>query len=400
MKRNEYRLFSKGRIAGLITKNRLVRSATYEAAMTEDGRTTPDILTLYRNLGKGGVGTIITGHMAVQHEGKGGERQICIYDDRHIGEISKIAAEVRSASKECRIIAQITHAGRQVLHDNTVAECVGPSAVPSPILKKSARALTRNEIDNIVTCFSDAITRVQKAGYDGVQLHGAHGYLLSSFLSAYTNRREDEYGGSLEGRVAIVKQIVERARTTVGDFPILIKINCTDHIEGGVNEQNFPRMTKALEAIGIDAIEVSGGMWDCLNRTQEELGFYPLPIPESRTRIKSLEKQSYYVGSAEGLDLNIPVIVVGGHRHVESLEEIIQRGKINFLSLSRPLISEPDLPNRWIEGQGSPKADCVSCNSCLWQLKTTPLHCILKHSRLKQKMMKNLSPHAWKLGFK
>lgn len=400
MKRDKYRLFSKGRIAGLVTKNRLVRSATYEAAMTGDGRTTSEILKLYRNLAKGGVGTIITGHMAVQYEGKGGERQICIYDDRHIDEISKIAAQVRSASEGCRIIAQITHAGRQVLHDNTMAECVGPSAVPSPILKKMARALSKDEIQKIIACFSDAITRVRKAGYDGVQLHGAHGYLLSSFLSPYTNRRDDEYGGSLEKRVTIVKEIVERARADVGDFPILIKINCTDHIEGGMDAKSFPRMAKALEDIGINALEVSGGMWDCLNRTEAELGFYPLPIPESRTRIGSLEKQSYYSGPSEGLDLNIPVIVVGGHRHVESLEEIIQRGKIDFLSLSRPLISEPDLPKRWIEGQGSPKADCVSCNSCLWQLKSIPLHCVLKQSRFKQKMMKNVSPYAWKLGLK
>ena len=138
-------------------------------------------------------------------------------------------------------------------------------------------------------------------------------------------------------------------------------------------------------------------MWDCLSRTEKELGFFPLPIPEARTRISSLDKQSYYVRGAEGLNLDIPVIVVGGHRNVESLEEIIDRGNIDFFSLSRPLINEPDLPNRWLEGRGSDKADCVSCNSCLLEVKSKPLKCVLKQNRLKQKVVKNLVPHIWKL---
>ena len=171
---------------------------------------------------------------------------------------------------------------------------------------------------------------VKKAGYDGAQLHGAHGWLLSSFLSPYTNRRDDQYGGSIEKRVAILREIIGKARENVDDFPILIKMNCTDHIEGGIDIETFPEVAKEVEALGFDAIEVSGGMWDCLSRTEEELGFFPLPIPEARTRINSLDKQSYYVRCAEGLDLDIPIIVVGGHRNVESLEEIIGRGNYRF----------------------------------------------------------------------
>jgi 2,4-dienoyl-CoA reductase-like NADH-dependent reductase (Old Yellow Enzyme family) len=174
-------------------------------------------------------------------------------------------------------------------------------------------------------------------------------------------------------------------------------MNCTDHIEGGIDIDTFPEVAKEVEALGFDAIDVSGGMWDCLSRTEKELGFFPLPIPEARTRISSLDKQSYYVRGAEGLNLDIPVIVVGGHRNVESLEEIIGRENIDFFSLSRPLISEPDLPNRWLEGRGGDKADCVSCNSCLLEVKSKPLKCVLKQNRLKQKIVKNLVPHIWKL---
>jgi 2,4-dienoyl-CoA reductase-like NADH-dependent reductase (Old Yellow Enzyme family) len=287
-----------------------------------------------------------------------------------------------------------------VLHDNKIAKCVGPSEVPSPILTKQAKALSVDEIQTIIICYSDAMVRVKKAGFDGAQLHGAHGWLLSSFLSPYTNRRLDQYGGSIEKRVAILREIIVRAREHVDDFPILIKMNCTDHVEGGIDVDTFPEVAKEVEALGFDAIEVSGGMWDCLIRSQKELGFFPLPLPESRTRINSLEKQSYYVQAAEKLNLDIPVIVVGGHRNIESLEEIIGRGNIDFFSFSRPFISEPDLPNRWLEGRGSEKTDCESCNSCVLEVKSKHLKCILKQNRLKQKMVKNVVPHIWKMMFK
>ena len=197
-----------------------------------------------------------------------------------------------------------------------------------------------------------------------------------------------------------MREIITKARETVDRFPILIKMNCTDHVEGGIDIETFPEVAKEVSALGVDAIEVSGGMWDCLIRSEKELGFFPLPIPESRTRINSLDKQSYFVRYAEKLALHIPVIVVGGHRNIEKLEEIMSRGTVDFLALSRPLISEPDLPNRWLEGRGSEKADCVSCNSCLLELKSKPLKCVLKQNWLKQNIVKNLVPHAWKLIFK
>ena len=199
--------------------------------MKVKSRLTP-MLKLYQNLANGGVGTIITGHMAVRREGKGNGRQTCIYDDCHISEISQIAGVVHTSDKDCKIIAQLSYAGRQVFHDNTVAECVGPSDVPSPLLRKKARVLSVNEIKEIIDCYSDAVVRVKKAGFDGVQLHGAHGFLLSSFLSPYTNRRHDQYGGSIDKRVNILKEILEKAREHVDDFPILIKMNSSENGEG------------------------------------------------------------------------------------------------------------------------------------------------------------------------
>jgi 2,4-dienoyl-CoA reductase-like NADH-dependent reductase (Old Yellow Enzyme family) len=376
--RKDYKIFIQGTIAGLNIKNRLVRSATFEACMTRDGKVTPEMLTLYANLACGGVGMIITGYMAVTHKGIAMPTQARIYSDFHVNEISKIAEVVHRTGTECKIIAQLAHAGRQVLHNNAEAKCVGPSDVPSSIIRKRAHVLSVDEIQLIIKSFIDAAVRVKEAGFDGIQIHAAHGYLLSSFISPYTNRRNDSYGGSLQNRLKILYEIISGARERVGDFPIMIKVNCDDHLEGGVTIDTFPEMAAEIEKLGFDAIEVSGGTWDCLARSEQELGFLPVPIPESRTQLENPEKQSYFLKYVEKIDLSIPVMLVGGNRNIEALEEINNRGKVDFFSMSRPLICEPDLPNRWIEDRGSAEADCVSCNSCLHTIKFGSLHCMLK----------------------
>jgi 2,4-dienoyl-CoA reductase-like NADH-dependent reductase (Old Yellow Enzyme family) len=273
-------------------------------------------------------------------------------------------------------MAQLHHTGRQVPDDDEYADCAGPSAMPHPFLKKAARELTLEEIGYLVNCHADAIVRVKQAGFDGVQLHAAHGWLLSSFLSPYTNHRTDAYGGSVENRTRIVKEIVTQARDKVGDFPIIIKMNCDDHLVGGIDLSSFPELAAEVERTGVDAIEVSGGMWDCLVRTEEELGFPPVLLPEAHTRIADPAKQSYHLKSTEGLSLGVPVILVGGHKNVEAMEKIMRDGKVEFLSLCRPLIAEPGLPNRWLEGRGSAITACVSCNKCLSSLDAGPVRCL------------------------
>jgi 2,4-dienoyl-CoA reductase-like NADH-dependent reductase (Old Yellow Enzyme family) len=365
MSRENYVIFQEGSIGKLTVKNRLVRSATCEYQMEADGRVTDKVLDVYRNLAQGGVGMIITGLMAIHPRAKGVKGQICIYNEVCAAEASKIADAVHQTDPSCRVIAQLCHPGRQITYENLMADCVGPSEVESPLLVRKARALSVEEIESIVRNFIDAIDRAKQSGFDGVQLHAAHGYLLNSFLSPYTNRRTDEYGGSIENRVRIIKEIVLGAREKVGDFPILIKINCDDHVEGGIRKEDLPEIIKEIEATGVDAIEVSGAMWDCLVHTKEELGFVPIPLPEARTQIKSLDKQSYYYDYVKNLRVSIPIILVGGHRNIERMETILQEGVVDFLSLSRPLIAEPELPNRWKQGIGNDNASCISCNACI-----------------------------------
>ncbi|NJD04612.1 MAG: NADH:flavin oxidoreductase [Ruminiclostridium sp.] len=398
LNRDNYKIFSEGKISKLVLKNRLVRSATCEYKTTPEGKVTDRLLKIYNDLAEGGIGLAISGLMAVTSTGKGLSDQLCVYSDEFIPEISKIADVVHQVNNRCFIIAQLCHSGRQITYKNTFAECVGPSEVKSPLLEKQARQLTLNEIETIIKCFADAIVRVKKAGFDGVQLHAAHGYLLSSFLSPYTNRREDRFGGSVKNRVNIIRDIISMARKAVGDFPILIKINCDDHIEGGISKDNFNELVKEIEDTGVDAIEVSGGMWDCLIRTEKELGFLPIPIPESRTRINSPEKQSYYYEYVKNIDLNIPVILVGGHRNIELMEKILIEGKVDFLSLSRPLISEPGLPNRWLNGVGKDGTDCVSCNACLGSKED--IACTIKRTGLTKEVIENRFLQSWREFFR
>ncbi len=402
--RKDYRLFSPGKLGRIQLKNRLVRSGTYESAMSPQGKATESMLNLYRDLARGGVGLIITGSMTVVPEGKlCGKmfpRETCIYDDVFIDEIGKIADTIHSVGNDTKAVAQINHAGRQVAHDNRHATPVGPSEIRSPVLKRQARALTIEEVRYLINCFVDAIVRVKKAGFDGVQLHAGHGWLLSSFLSPYTNQRTDDYGGSFENRVRIIRDIVHRARDLVGDFPILIKMNAEDHVAGGISFDTFPIVAKLVAGCGIDGLEISGGMWDCLARSRAELGFIPMPIPESRTRIHSPRLQSYFLPYTEHLEMDIPLILVGGNRNVELMENILKAGKISFLSLSRPLICEPDLPEKWLSQSGAVQAECVSCNACLLKIKYDTLGCMKKANKGMQTIVKEAMPGLWKAVFK
>jgi 2,4-dienoyl-CoA reductase-like NADH-dependent reductase (Old Yellow Enzyme family) len=323
------------------------------------------VLSLYRELALGGAGLIVTGGLPVFRERFPGEDSAPStfgYGDLCVEGVEKMADIVHAARADCKIVAQV-----EVGYLNA-----GPSELPSPFTADKTRPLAAEEIRLIMDCFVEAAIHLRAAGFDGVQLHAAHGGLLSRFLSPYSNRRADEYGGSIRNRARIVREIISKAREKVDDWPILIKMNCTDYVPGGIDLDIFPALAKEIEDAGVDAIEISGGMWDCLARPEAELGFRPVPAPESQTRIGRAEKQSYFLKYTEKLNLNIPVILVGGNRNVERLEEIVRQGKVDFIALCRPLIREPDLPNRWLKGRGGKTTRCISCNSCIYNMMVHP----------------------------
>ena len=365
MDRNHYKAFSAGTIASLNIPNRLVRSATWDPCIFHSRQVTDEVLDLYRNLALGGVGTIITGGLPVYRERFPDEETDQLfygYSDLCINGLEQLVQVVHRSRPDCKIIAQLELGYIDA----------GPSCISTPFSDKPVRALTLEEIEQIIMCFVDAIMDMQASGFDGIQLHAAHGGLLSQFLSPYKNRRQDDFGGTLEKRSHIIREIIARARKRVRDFPILIKMNCTDYLEGGVDIENFPALVEQITRAGVDAIEISGGMWDCLFRSEAELGFRPVPAPESHTRILKPEQQSYFLKYAEKLSSSVPIILVGGNRDIENLEKILQGGKVDFIALCRPLIREPDLPNRWRAGNGNNLPECISCNSCIYAMFEHP----------------------------
>jgi 2,4-dienoyl-CoA reductase-like NADH-dependent reductase (Old Yellow Enzyme family) len=262
----------------------------------------------------------------------------------------------------------------EVAHDPI--EPTAPSAIPDTLLGRTPRELAAAEIAEIVGSFAAAIGRAQEAGFDGVQLHAAHGWLLSSFLSPHTNRRQDRYGGSTANRARILTDIVGTARRTVGeDFPILVKINTTDFLPDGMSPDEAAAVAERLAEAGVTAVETSGGMWEALTRTEEELGWTPALIPESRIGIRRPEEEGYFLEGARRVkgSAGVPVIAVGGFRSFAKVEEVLAAGDADLVALSRPLIRQPDLPRRWLEGS-SDRADCLSCSGCLPHADE-PLHC-------------------------
>ncbi len=396
--------FKPGRIGPLEIKNRLVRSATFENAASMENEVTDRLVDMYRTLAEGGVGLIFTGILCV-YPGAVSPRQMCIDDDKYIGGVSRISKAVHDLENDCKVMAQLHHPGRQIMDlsagmppispallahiertgqfpqppgkDEPVVEPTAPSAIFDSLFKRTPRALTLEEIDEIIDAYAEAIRRVQEAGFDGVQLHAAHGWLLSSFLSPHTNRREDEYGGSTENRTRIVRDIYARTRKKIGDdFPILIKINTTDFFPDGTDPEEGARVAEILAEVGFAAIETSGGMWETVTQSQEELGWPPVMIPEARININKKEQEAYFLPGAQAVKGRIakPVMLVGGIRSLSKVEEVLESGAADFISMARPFLRQPDLPNLWLSGEGPDKAACISCNACL-PIGESPTQC-------------------------
>jgi 2,4-dienoyl-CoA reductase-like NADH-dependent reductase (Old Yellow Enzyme family) len=241
--------------------------------------------------------------------------------------------------------------------------------------------MTIQEIEETIEAFAQAARRAQEAGFDAVQLHAAHGYLLSEFLSPYTNRRTDEYGGNTGNRTKIVEDIYRRIVESVGkDFPILIKINVDDFLEGGINLNESKKIAERLSKTGFAAIETSGCMWEVTTRSKEELGWTPAMIPESRINIRSKDKEAYFLTYAREIKKVIaaPLILVGGIRSLDVIENILAEGSADFVALCRPLVRQPDLPNKWLKGVGGLTSDCISCNACVRSTMAGRIQCIPK----------------------
>lgn len=344
-------LFEPTQLNGLKLSNCFVRSATWEGMAEPDGACTDQLTALMAALAEGGVGLIVTGHTYVDRRGQAGPWQLGIDRDDRIAGLRQMTAAVHA--RDGRIVMQLAHAGLMADTALTAQAPLAPSRVEG-FSKIAAREMTLADIADAVEAFGAAAERAKAAGFDGVQIHAAHGYLLSQFLSPSFNRRDDSHGGTVEKRLRIVLEVLERIRRSVGrQYPVLIKINTQDFLEDGLDLPEAVHSAVMLEKAGIDAIELSGG-------TGASGKMRPV-----RTGIKSKDREAYFEDAAKTFrrQLKVPLILVGGIRSYETAERIVAAKTADYISMSRPFIREPDLVNRWKSGDRR-KSTCVSDNRC------------------------------------
>jgi 2,4-dienoyl-CoA reductase-like NADH-dependent reductase (Old Yellow Enzyme family) len=386
-------LFEKTEIKGMELKNRLVRSATHEAMADDEGFPTDRLFELYERLAKGGVGLIITRYTYVSRDGKF-RAMLGIDSDEHISKYRELVNHVHQNG--AKIAMQINHCGRQTTKEMTGTQPIAPSAVKDKSLLVMPREITEADIERIIEAFAQAARRVKESGFDALQLHGAHGYLISQFLCPHTNRREDKWGGSIENRMRFVTEIYERVRKSVGDhYPILIKINAYDYMKNGLKPEEGIVMAKKMAEMGFDGIEVSCGIgedggctfrgdipfdvildeWEMYKNKgflfrfiMKEFGsklMRPIPFTQgyNRESAKIIKKK-----------VNVPIFAIGGMIDPAFMEETIQSGEADYISLCRALITDPDFPNKIREGSRE-ISRCIHCNLCLFYLATRSVRC-------------------------
>lgn len=345
------KLFEETQINGMVLTNRFVRSATWEGMAGEDGSATPKLVDCMIRLARGGVGLIISGHTYVHKAGQAGPRQLGVYSDNLIPGLTAMADAVHKNNG--KIVMQLAHAG---FFANAKLSGYQPFAVSGVegMAKSPRKELTVQEIGEIVQTFAEAAKRAKRAGFDGVQIHSAHGYLMSQFLSPAFNKRTDKYGGSIENRTRALMETLRAVRSSVGqDYPVLVKMNSGDFIDNGLTLDDSIQVGKMLEGGGIDAIELSGGVL-----TGGKLS-------PSRMGIHSEEKEAYFRQEAKAFreKVAVPLILVGGNRSYDIAGRIIAEEIADYISMSRPLIREPGLINRWKSGDLA-KSACLSDNQC------------------------------------
>lgn len=358
-------IFEQTSINGMSLHNRLVRSATWEGMCDNDGRPTSKLVNYYRTLAEGGVGLIISGYTFVRPEGKQLPGKMGIHTDSFADDYKKLTNAAHDAGG--KICIQLVHAGGQTDSENAGRQPLAPSAVLVDQFAEVPEEITTQEIQDIVQAFGNSATRAKEYGFDAIQLHGAHGYLINQFLSPLTNKRTDSYGGSIENRCRFLMEVYRTVREAVGtNYPVLIKLNACDFLDGGLEEADALYAAKLLSEEGIDAIEVSGGTPASGDKSP------------ARSKIKEHSQEGYHLALSQKVKkiVHCPIMTVGGFRSVEVIEQAIADGS-DYISMARPFIREPGLANRWQKGDRA-QAQCISCNGCFMPgLKEGGIYCII-----------------------
>jgi 2,4-dienoyl-CoA reductase-like NADH-dependent reductase (Old Yellow Enzyme family) len=367
-------LFETTVLNGMVLRNRFVHSATNEGmAEPESGYANERLIRWQEAVAAGEVGMLIPGYAYVSNEGKSRPGQTGIHSGETVPGLTRMAEAAHRHG--ARIVLQIAHAGCNMYVPSSTGYALGPSDMK--VTEYPCRAMTKDDMAQTVADFAAAALKARAAGFDGVQLHGAHSYLLSQFLSPHFNRRTDEYGGSLENRARFPLEVVRAVRAAVGqDYPVLIKTNSDDYLDNGFVLDEFVPYCLMLEEAGVDAIEVSGG-----THFSDPKYFCSRPVGTVPK-----EQEIYFKEAAERYrrQVKTPLILVGGVRTLRVAEQVVSSGLADYVALSRPLIREPNLVKRWHEGDTRPST-CISCNLCFGPVRSGEgVYCVAE-ARQRQK---------------
>lgn len=326
---------------GVAVKNRLFKSAMSEQLGDQHHNPTPELIHLYKTWAKGGVGISVTGNVMIDRTALGEPKNVVLDDQSFLSLFEQWAAAGKE--NESSIWIQLNHPGKQSPKFLT-QKPVAPSAVPlTKGLEKSfstPRALTENEIMEIIEKFGRSAALAKHAGFSGVQIHGAHGYLVSQFLSPHHNQRTDAWGGSLENRMRFVLEVFRSIRQHVGrNYPVGIKLNSADFMKSGFSQEDSLAVIKALQKEGIDLIEISGGTYE----SPSMVGYKIKP--------STLKREAYFLEYAEKVrhEVHVPFVVTGGFRSKRAMQSALESGATDMIGLGRPLAVNPEFPNQLID---------------------------------------------------
>ena len=354
------KLFSPFSIGSLKLANRIVMPPMATNYATPEGFVTDRQIAYYVERARGGVGYITVEHTGIHQQGKASPKMLMIHSDENAEKIKNLVQAVHAAGG--KIVVQINHAGRQTFSKVTGETIVGPSAVPVLPAMETPRELTIREIEDLVATFTIAAERVKNTGADGVELHMAHGYLICSFLSPFSNKRKDRYGGTIAGRARFALEVLRSVRQRVGSgFPVICRLSGDEYVAGGLNVEDTRQIAKLLEKEGADALHISA-----CNAASGFLNHPPYYVTEG-----------VFVHLAEAVKarVDIPVITVGRIRNPLMADQIIAGGKADLISMGRALIADPRLPQKAKEGRLAEIIPCISCNKCIQTLRMDSVRC-------------------------
>ncbi len=351
-------LFSPVELGPLQAKNRLLMAPMVRNYAAEDGSSTPRYLAHLTSIAEGGVGTLVLEAIYVRKDGRGFPGQLGAHHD---GVLDGLRELVEVAHANGALIGpQLYHAGRQTSSASTGTTPVAPSPIPDPLMGEVPEELTAEDIADLVRCFGQGARRAEEAGCDFVQVHGAHGYLVTQFLSPFTNHRTDAYGGDAEGRRRFLLEIIDaiRAETSEG-FPIMVRLSADEMVPGGITLEDTLELAKLLEERGVDVLDISAGNYASFNR-----GYLIAPMARPDGLLEDF-------ASAVREAVSVPVVAVGKIRTPEMAERMLNDGSADVIALGRQLLADPDWPRKAEAGQAETIRHCIACNqACIGRLFT------------------------------